>query len=137
MPNLKIENLNVYYGVIHALKDVSLEVKSGQIVSLIGANGAGKSTLLKAISKIIESKSGTIYFNNKDVTKYSAEKLVKAGITHVPEGRRVVSGMTVEENLLLGAYQIKNKNEIKNKLNKIYERFPILKVRAKQDAATL
>lgn len=137
MANLKVENLNVYYGMIHALKEVSLEVKTGQIVSLIGANGAGKTTLLKALSKIIDFKSGLVAFDGRDVSKLSPEKLVLSGITHVPEGRRVFAGMSVEENLLLGAYQVKDKALVKRQMAELYQRFPILEKRAQQDAATL
>ncbi len=137
MAKLKIENLNVYYGVIHALKDVSLAVETGQIVALVGANGAGKTTLLRTISKLVEAKSGEIYLDDKNTAKLSADQLVKLGLGHVPEGRRVFTGLTIEENLLLGAYQIKNPAQIKADLLRIYQRFPILEQRRKQDAATL
>lgn len=137
MAKLKIENLNVYYGVIHALKDVSLSVETGQIVALVGANGAGKTTLLRTISKLVEAKSGEIYLDDKNTAKLSADQLVKLGLGHVPEGRRVFTGLTIEENLLLGAYQIKNPAQIKADLLRIYQRFPILEQRRKQDAATL
>lgn len=137
MAKLKIENLNVYYGVIHALKDVSLSVETGQIVALVGANGAGKTTLLRTISKLVAAKSGEIYLDDKDTAKLSADQLVKLGLGHVPEGRRVFTGLTIEENLLLGAYQIKNPAQIKADLARIYQRFPILEQRRKQDAATL
>lgn len=137
MAKLKIENLNVYYGVIHALKDVSLAVETGQIVALVGANGAGKTTLLRTISKLVEAKSGEIYLDDKNTAKLSADQLVKLGLGHVPEGRRVFTGLTIEENLLLGAYQIKNPAQIKADLARIYQRFPILEQRRKQDAATL
>lgn len=134
---LKISDLKVYYGVIQALKGVSLEVKKGEIVSLIGANGAGKTTLLHTISGIIKSTSGTITFEGNDITKKSARDIVIAGLTQVPEGRRIFSGMTVEENLLMGAYLRKDKEEIAKDLENVYLKFPRLKERLKQPAQTL
>ncbi len=134
---LKIEDLNVHYGVIHALKGVSLEVKQGEIVSLIGANGAGKTTLLHSISGIIKSTSGIITFEGNDITKNNAKDIVVAGVTQVPEGRRIFKGMSVEENLYMGAYLRKDKDGIKEDLDKVFERFPRLKERIKQNAETL
>ena len=134
---LKVENLNVHYGVIHALKGVSIEVKQGEIVSLIGANGAGKTTLLHSISGIIKSTDGTIMFENNDITKKQARDIVIAGLTQVPEGRRIFKGMSVEDNLLMGAYLRKDKDGINADIQKVFERFPRLKERIKQNAETL
>ena len=134
---LKVEKLNVHYGVIHALKDVSMEVKEGEIVSLIGANGAGKTTLLQTISGLLKKTSGEVVFLGKSMNKVSAKNIVKEGITQVPEGRHIFSGMSVYENLLMGAYLRKDKDGIKADLQDIYQRFPILKKRSSQDASTL
>lgn len=134
---LKVEKLNVHYGVIHALKDVSMEVKEGEIVSLIGANGAGKTTLLQTISGLLKKTSGEVVFLGKSMNKVSAKNIVKEGITQVPEGRHIFSGMSVYENLLMGAYLRKDKDGIKADLQDIYQRFPILEERSSQDASTL
>ena len=134
---LKVEKLNVHYGVIHALKDVSMEVKEGEIVSLIGANGAGKTTLLQTISGLLKKTSGEVVFLGKSMNKVSAKNIVKEGITQVPEGRHIFSGMSVYENLLMGAYLRKDKDGIKAELQDIYQRFPILEKRSSQDASTL
>ena len=134
---LDVKGLNVHYGVIHALKDVEIHVNEGEIVSLIGANGAGKTTLMQSISGILKKTSGEVNFEEKSITKMSAKDIVYLGITQVPEGRRIFSGMSVYENLLMGAYLRKDKEGIKNDLEKIYERFPILKSRSNQDASTL
>lgn len=134
---LKINDLNVHYGVIHALKGISIEVNEGEIVSLIGANGAGKTTLLHAISGLIKSSSGNIVFNGEDITKKSARDIVILGLTQVPEGRRIFSGMSVEENLLMGAFLRKDKAEIQKDLENVYSKFPRLKERLKQQAQTL
>ncbi|HAO61885.1 MAG TPA: ABC transporter ATP-binding protein [Erysipelotrichaceae bacterium] len=134
---LNIENLNVHYGVIHALKDVKIEVKEGQIVSLIGSNGAGKTTLLKTISGLLKPTSGSIVYLDKDILSVSAQLLPTMGLVQVPEGRRIFSGLTVYENLLMGAYLRKDKEGIKEDLDKIYKRFEILYNRRNQDAATL
>jgi branched-chain amino acid transport system ATP-binding protein len=134
---LNIENLNVHYGVIHALKDVKIEVKEGQIVSLIGSNGAGKTTLLKTISGLLKPTSGSIVYLDKDILSVSAQLLPTMGLVQVPEGRRIFSGLTVYENLLMGAYLRKDKEGIKEDLEKIYKRFEILYNRRNQDAATL
>ncbi|MDD6770349.1 MAG: ABC transporter ATP-binding protein [Inconstantimicrobium porci] len=133
---LKIKNLNVYYGAIHALKSINIEIREGEIVTLIGSNGAGKTSTLKAISGIIPCKSGTIEFEGKDITNAQPHKLVYAGIGHVPEGRRIFSELTVMENLELGAYTRKDK-EVKSDFEKVFEKFPRLKERRKQDAGTL
>ena len=134
---LNVEKLNVHYGVIHALKDVSMEVKEGEIVSLIGANGAGKTTLLQTISGLLKKTSGEVVFLGKSMNKVSAKNIVKEGITQVPEGRHIFSGMSVYENLLMGAYLRKDKDGIKADLQDIYQRFPILEKRSSQDASTL
>ena len=134
---LEVKNLNVHYGVIHALKDVSMEVKEGEIVSLIGANGAGKTTLLHSISGLLKKTSGDIIFLGHSLHKTSAKNIVKEGITQVPEGRHIFPGMSVYENLIIGAYLRKDKEGIKEDLNNIYQRFPILKQRSNQDASTL
>ena len=134
---LKVEKLNVHYGVIHALKDVSMEVKEGEIVSLIGANGAGKTTLLQTISGLLKKTSGEVVFLGKSMNKVSAKNIVKEGITQVPEGRHIFSGMSVYENLLMGAYLRTDKDGIKADLQDIYQRFPILEKRSSQDASTL
>lgn len=134
---LKISDLNVHYGAIHALKGVSLEVNSGEVVSLIGANGAGKSTLLKTISGLIQPTSGTIEFEGQLTAKKNAAKLVKDGIIHVPEGRRIFPEMSVWENLMMGAYLRKDKAEIALDIEKVYAYFPRLKERKNQLAGTL
>ena len=134
---LKVEDLNVYYGKIHALKGISFEVNKGEVVSLIGANGAGKSTTLKTVSGMLRSKTGSITFMDEDISNIESYKLVERGLAHVPEGRRIFSGMSVYENLLMGAYLRKDKDGIKEDLESVYERFPILKERSNQDASTL
>ena len=137
MSMLKIEDINVYYGNIHALKGVSLEVNEGEIVTLIGANGAGKSTLLKTLSGLLKPKAGTIEYMNKSIAGKQAQEIVKAGISHVPEGRRVFAKMTVEENIELGAFLRKDKEEMQQSFQKVYETFPRLYERRKQSAGTL
>lgn len=134
---LKIDNLELNYGVIRALKGITMEVNEGEIVTLIGANGAGKSSTLKAISGIEKIKSGSITFMEENLHRKSAQDIVKRGISHVPEGRRIFSGLTVLENLEMGAYLRKDKEGIRQDLKMVYERFPILEARSKQDAATL
>ncbi|MFJ7935721.1 ABC transporter ATP-binding protein [Sporosarcina sp. NPDC096371] len=134
---LKIENINVYYGSIHALKGVSLEINEGEIVTLIGANGAGKSTLLKTLSGLLKPKEGSISYLNSSIAGKPAQAIVKAGISHVPEGRRVFADMSVEENIELGAFLRKDKAGIKKDFQKVYEIFPRLHERRKQSAGTL
>lgn len=134
---LKIENINVYYGIIHAIKGITLEVEEGKIVTLIGANGAGKTTILRTISGLIKAKSGNIWFKGKDITGVLAEKIVEMGMSHVLEGRRVFANMSVYENLELGAYLRKDKAEIKKDMNKVFDRFPRLLERKNQIAGTL
>ncbi|MGM0923881.1 MAG: ABC transporter ATP-binding protein [Bacillota bacterium] len=134
---LKVNGINVYYGNIQAIKDVSLEINQGEIVTLIGANGAGKSTLLKTISGLLKPKKGEVLFQDKSIAGKAAQTIVKQGISHVPEGRRVFANMTVEENLELGAYLRKDKAEIKRDFEKVFELFPRLLERKKQQAGTL
>ncbi|WP_333861135.1 ABC transporter ATP-binding protein [Clostridium sp.] len=134
---LKLNNVNLYYGVIHALKDISLEVEEGEIVTLIGANGAGKTSILRAISGLNPCKSGEIIFKGKSLNKVPAYKIVSRGISHVPEGRRVFSNLTVFENLQLGAYIRKDKTGIKKDYETIFNVFPILRERKEQPAGTL
>ena len=137
MSMLKVENLNVYYGSIHALKGVSLNVDKGEIVTLIGANGAGKSTLLKTLSGLLKPKEGTIEYMNLSIAGKPAQSIVKSGISHVPEGRRVFAEMSVEENIELGAFLRKDKAGIQQDFQKVYETFPRLLERRKQSAGTL
>lgn len=137
MSMLKIDNLNVYYGAIHALKGVSLDVEQGEIVTLIGANGAGKSTLLKTLSGLLKPKEGSIEYLGKSIAGKAAQGIVKSGISHVPEGRRVFSNMTVEENIELGAFIRNDSAGIKKDFEKVYETFPRLLERRKQLAGTL
>lgn len=138
MSLLEVKNLNVYYGNIHAIKDVSLEVDKGEIVSLIGANGAGKTTTLQTISGIIRSKSGEIIYNGKDITKTKAYLILKEGIAQVPEGRRIFAHLTVYDNLMLGAYSIKDSLQNKKKeIGEIYKKLPRLEERKNQLAGTL
>jgi branched-chain amino acid transport system ATP-binding protein len=134
---LEIKNLNVHYGVIHALKDISLTVNEGEIVTLIGANGAGKTTTLRTISGLIKATSGQIILDGSDITSLSAPQRVQKNISQVPEGRRIFPAMTVLENLELGAYLRKDKPEIQKDIQHVYELFPILGERKKQTAGTL
>ena len=134
---LKVEKLNVHYGNIHALKEISFEVQKGEIVTLIGANGAGKTSTLQAISGMIGASSGAITLKGKPITHEEAHKLVPLGMAHVPEGRRVFAEMSVEENLELGAYAIKDRKQIASDIEKMYKRFPRLKERRKQLAGTM
>jgi len=134
---LKIDNINLYYGGIHALKDLSLEVKKGEIVTLIGANGAGKTSTLRAISSLEPIKSGTITYKDSSLKKVPSHKIVSLGLSHVPEGRKIFANLTVKENLELGAYLKNNKNEVKSDMEMVFSKFPILKEREKQLAGTL
>ena len=134
---LKVNNINLYYGVIHAIKDISLEVKQGEIVTLIGANGAGKTSTLRAISGLEAIKSGSITFKESELNKIPANKIVSLGLSHVPEGRRVFSQLTVRENLELGAYLRKDKKGIKEDMEMVFSKFPRLKEREKQQSGTL
>ena len=133
---LKAENLNVYYGPIHAVKGVSFEVNEGEVVTLIGANGAGKSTSLKTVSGLMRSRGGAIEFMGKSIASTPAHKIVELGIAHVPEGRRIFTSMTVEENLDMGAFTVRGGNIDADK-ERVFEQFPRLKERRKQIAGTL
>jgi branched-chain amino acid transport system ATP-binding protein len=133
---LTVENINVYYGAIHAIKGISFDVNRGEIVTLIGANGAGKSTTLHTVSGLLRSKTGNIEFLESSIAHTAAHKIVSMGISHVPEGRRIFQGMTVEENLQMGAFVAK-KDRIAHNLEYVYEQFPRLKERTKQIAGTL
>ncbi|RHM55129.1 ABC transporter ATP-binding protein [Mitsuokella sp. AF33-22] len=134
---LKIDNIDVYYGAIHALKGISLEVNQGEIVTLIGANGAGKSTTLRTISGLLKPKNGSITFMGKNIAGVPAHQIVREGISQVPEGRRVFAEMTVMENLDLGAFVRKDKAGIQKDLKKVFELFPRLEERRNQSAGTL
>ncbi|MBQ5954368.1 MAG: ABC transporter ATP-binding protein [Firmicutes bacterium] len=133
---LRVEDINVYYGAIHAIKGISFEVNEGEIVTLIGANGAGKSTTLNTVSGLLRSKTGSIHFLGEDIGKVPAHKLVDKGLSQVPEGRRVFQQMTVQENLEMGAFTEKA-STIPGNLERVYEQFPRLKERYKQIAGTL
>ena len=134
---LEIKDLNVFYGAIHALKGVSLTVGDGELVSLIGANGAGKTTTLHTISGLLHAASGSVMLDGKDLQKVPANTIIKLGLAHVPEGRHVFARMTVEENLRMGAYIIKDQKKIAENLEKVYGHFPRLKERYRQLAGTL
>ncbi|MBV1756865.1 MAG: ABC transporter ATP-binding protein [Dethiosulfatibacter sp.] len=134
---LRVEDINVFYGKIHAIHDLSFHVNEGEIVTLIGANGAGKSTILKTISRLLDPTSGIIKFRGEDIKKVPPHQIIDMGMAHVPEGRRVFSKMTVYENLEMGAFIRKDKREILEDLEMVYKRFPRLKERLKQPAGTL
>lgn len=134
---LKVSNLNVSYGSIHAIHDVSIEVNEGEIVSLIGANGAGKTTILHTITGLKGSSSGEISYNDNNLIKIDPSNIVTLGIAHVPEGRHIFSEMTVEENLKMGAFTRKDKGKAELDIYDVYKRFPRLKERSKQTAGTL
>lgn len=134
---LTVDNINVYYGAIHALKGISVEVKEGEIVTLIGANGAGKSTTLRTISGLLRPKTGRITFEGNDIAAVPAQNIVKMGISQVPEGRRIFAHMTVLENLELGAYIRSDAKGIKQDMETVFQRFPRLAERLKQVAGTL
>lgn len=134
---LEIKSLNVHYGVIHALKDASLIVNKGEIVTLIGANGAGKTTTLRTISGLNKATSGQILLEGKDITCFSASKRVEMNLSQVPEGRRIFPAMTIVENLEMGAYLRKDKDNIKKDIDHVYELFPVLGNRKKQLAGTM
>ena len=137
MAILEVKDLEVYYGVIQAIKGISFEVNQGEIIALIGANGAGKTTTLQTITGLIPAKAGTITYEGQDITKIPGYKLVGMGIAHVPEGRRVFAELSVLQNLKLGAYTRNDKNEMEETLKMIYERFPRLEERKNQMAGTL
>ena len=137
MAMLKVSGLNVYYGVIQAIKGISFEVNQGEVIALIGANGAGKTTILHTVTGLLRAKSGKIEFEGNDITKMPGHKIVTLGMAHVPEGRRVFADLSVYENLILGAYTRKDKEEINKTLEMVYRRFPRLQERKTQLAGTL
>ena len=137
MAMLEIKDLEVYYGVIQAIKGISFEVNQGEVIALIGANGAGKTTTLHTITGLISPKKGSVVFEGKDITKVPAHKIVSMGMAHVPEGRRVFAELSVYENLKMGAYTRSDKNEIEESLANVYKRFPRLEERKNQMAGTL
>lgn len=134
---LEVKNIEVYYGMIQALKGISFEVNQGEVIALIGANGAGKTTTLHTLTGLLSPKSGSVIFEGKDITKTPAHKIVSMGIAHVPEGRRVFADLSVYQNLRMGAYTRKDKKEIEESLQMIYKRFPRLEERKNQRAGTL
>lgn len=137
MSMLKVENLSVHYGMIQAVRDVSFEVNEGEVVSLIGANGAGKTTILRTLSGLVRPSAGKIQFLGKEIQKMPAQKIVAGGLSQVPEGRHVFPGLTVMENLEMGAFLKKNREENQANLKKVFSRFPRLEERKNQDVATL
>lgn len=137
MALLQVNNLEVYYGVIQALKGISFEVNQGEIIALIGANGAGKTTTLHTITGLLKAKSGSIVYDGADVTRTPGHKLVSMGLAHVPEGRRIFATLTVLQNLKMGAFTRKDKGEIEETLKMVYQRFPRLEERKNQMAGTL
>ena len=137
MAMLEVKDIEVYYGMIQAIKGISFEVNEGEVIALIGANGAGKTTTLHTITGLLSPKSGSVLFEGQDITKIPAHKIVSLGMAHVPEGRRVFAELTVYENLKMGAYTRKNKEEIESTLANVYKRFPRLEERKNQMAGTL
>lgn len=137
MALLEVKKMNVYYGMIHAVKDISFSVDSGDIVTLIGANGAGKTTILQTLTGIVPLKSGKVKYDGEDISHHLNHKLVYNGIAHVPEGRRIFAKLSVYQNLKLGAFTRNSKDEINESLENVYKKFPILKERSKQLAGTL
>ena len=137
MALLEVKDLQVYYGMIQALKGISFEVGQGEVVALIGANGAGKTTTLHAITGLLPIKNGTVTLAGTEITKAPPHKIVEMGMAHVPEGRRVFANLTVYQNLRMGAYTRKDKQEYEETLNMVYEKFPRLKERRNQPAGTL
>ncbi|HQP07469.1 MAG TPA: ABC transporter ATP-binding protein [Anaerolineaceae bacterium] len=134
---LEVDNLNVYYGAIHALQGVSFNVEEGEIVTLIGANGAGKSTTLRTISGLLQPRTGSIKFKGKEISTTPAEQIVRLGISQVPEGRKIFAPLTVRENLMMGAYTRIDKNEIEQSMQRVFSSFPRLKERIDQLGGTL
>ena len=137
MAMLEVKDLEVYYGMIQAIKGISFEVNQGEVIALIGANGAGKTTTLHTITGLLSPKKGSVMFEGTDITKIPAHKIVSMGMAHVPEGRRVFAELSVYENLKMGAYTRKDKNEIEESLANVYKRFPRLEERKNQLAGTL
>ena len=137
MALLEVKDLSVFYGVIQALKGISFEVNEGEIVTLIGANGAGKTTTMQSVIGLIPAQSGTVVYDGQDITKLPCHKIVHLGMSQVPEGRRIFQELTVYENLVMGAYSVKNKSGFKDDIDRIYTRFPRLAERKNQIAGTL
>lgn len=137
MPLLKVQNIEVCYGAIRALRDVSLEVEAGEIVTLIGANGAGKTSLLRTISGLLKPSSGRIFFGEREITRTPPDQIVRMGVSHSPEGRQVFAPLTVRENLELGAYCRRDRTEVKQDLERVFALFPRLRERLDQLAGTL
>ena len=137
MAMLEVKDLEVYYGMIQAIKGISFHVDQGEVIALIGANGAGKTTTLHTVTGLLSAKRGSILFEGKDITKVPAHRIVSMGMAHVPEGRRVFAQLSVLQNLKMGAYTRKDKEEIENTLKMVYERFPRLEERQNQMAGTL
>ena len=137
MALLEIKDLEVFYGMIQAIKGVSFQVNEGEVIALIGANGAGKTTILHTVTGLLEAKKGSVFFDGKDITKTPAHKIVSMGMAHVPEGRRVFANLSVYQNLRMGAYTRKDKQEIEKTLKTVYKRFPRLEERKNQLAGTL
>ena len=137
MAMLEIKDLEVYYGMIQAIKGISFQVNEGEVIALIGANGAGKTTILHTVTGLLSPKCGSVLFEGKDITKVPAHKIVSLGMAHVPEGRRVFAELTVYENLKMGAYTRKDKNEMEQTLESVYQRCPRLRERKNQLAGTL
>ena len=137
MAMLEIRDLEVYYGMIQAIKGISFDVNEGEVIALIGANGAGKTTILHTITGLLAAKNGKVNFNGTDITKVPGHKIVSMGMAHVPEGRRVFAQLSVYQNLMMGAYTRKDKQEISDTLENIYHRFPRLEERKNQMAGTL
>ena len=137
MAMLEVKDLEVYYGIIQAIKGVSFHVEKGEVIALIGANGAGKTTILHTVTGLISPKKGSVIFEGKDITKVPAHKIVSMGMAHVPEGRRVFAELSVYENLKMGAYTRTDKAEIEESLKNVYKRFPRLEERKNQMAGTL
>lgn len=136
-PMLKVKDLNVHYGAIHALKGVSFELQEGEIVTLIGANGAGKSTLLNSISGLLPATSGSVEYLDEEITCLAPQLIVKKGIVQVPEGRKIFASMSVMENLEMGAYSVEDRAQVQGKIEEMFDKFPILRKRSKQLGGTL
>ena len=136
MAMLEVRDLEVFYGMIQAIKGISFEVNEGEVIALIGANGAGKTTTLHTVSGLLAPKAGTVTFEGKDITKTPAHKIVSCGMAHVPEGRRVFASLSVYQNLKMGAYTRSDKEEIEESLRMVYTRFPRLEERKNQPAGT-
>ncbi len=137
MAMLEVKDLEVYYGIIQALKGISFSVNEGEVIALIGANGAGKTTTLHTITGLLSAKKGSVLFEGKDITKVAGHKIVSMGMAHVPEGRRIFAQLSVLQNLRMGAYTRKDKDEIEESLQMVYKRFPRLEERRGQMAGTL